>query len=133
LVRACPNEITDPNDSTCIDVGDSGGSDDKESVTFKSDTKFHYLSVVVGYKVNPGSTFTFTERQNYLPESGSVKITKKEGELTDYTIEYAFNAATSTLLNTEEYSSGNYAVVGNLVLKTATGSVLDSLPVNVKK
>jgi len=75
--------------------------------------------------------FTATETRMLAPEMGVVTVT---GALPKFTIGYTMSSAqvsASKILGDDLFKSGKYSAVGALVINTADGALLDSIPVMI--
>jgi hypothetical protein len=130
-VIGCDDTAQAIDDPSCELVGTSGGSSDKEAVTFAPKAGKAYVARVDGYTVKDAGDFASTETITTHAEAGQVAIT---GAAPTFVVDYSFSAqqlAASSILASPLFTSGDYLAVGALTIKNAAGTVLQSIPVRI--
>lgn len=129
-------ECTDAADipGSCIIAGQSGGATDVESVDFSPLPGLFYAAQVVGYDVLGGvsTAFAFTEKRKLASrETGTLTIVPDSSNANLFRVDFGFDVAASSILQSSLFSSGNYSAGGDLVIKGQDGASLVRLPVKV--
>ncbi len=129
FVRECDKEDA----STCTTVGKSTGSTDVERVSVDVKAGKFYVAQVDGYSVKKANSFILREtleRQASLAEAG--QLTVQLNGSTGAHVDFAFAADKSALLQDPLFISGDYSVVGSLVLRNTDGASLFKLPFEIQ-
>lgn len=127
-IQECPSaDLT-----KCVPIDQSAGATDVESVTFAPAKDKVYRALVSGYDVSHGDgTFTFGEQRSLAAtEKGVVTVEELGGD--HFKLSYSFDQEASALLKNVLFTSGRYALVGALTIRTDDRSVMTNLPVSVK-
>ncbi len=130
----CPATAASSEDAGCASIETSGGATDVESVTFTPKKDKVYAARVDGFTVKNDGAFVSTETIKVAAENGSVSIATSGAS--EFTVSHSFSSdqmSSSKLLNGEMFASGKYSVSGALQLKTADGTLLFAIPVEIRK
>ncbi|MBI2711816.1 MAG: S8 family serine peptidase [Bdellovibrio sp.] len=132
-ILECPKEAPDPNDSNCVQIGQSETPTDEETVTFEPKADKVYAFKVVGSAIKDEGKFLISETLNFTPENGSLQIRPAGGGV--FNIEFGFSdeqLASSAILSSESYRSGRYSGVGALKIRSSEDTaVLFAVPVSI--
>lgn len=116
----------------CQAIGQSGGATDVEAVTFTPAAGKRYRAQVIGYKIEQGGgAFELGETRMLVSSEAGTLSVEAVGERS-WTIRYLFDETTSALLSSPLFTSGKFQVVGDITLRTAAGSTMTRLPVEVR-
>ncbi len=116
----------------CAVVGQSAGATDVEAASFAPKADKFYVALVIGYAVSQNEgKYVFTETRALKDaDAGTVTVTEENGV---FKVGYEFDQATSKVLLNPLFVGGKYHAIGDLTLRTANGSVMVGLPVDIVK
>ncbi len=116
----------------CTVAGQSAGSTDVETVSFAPKADKFYVALAIGYAVSQNEgKFTFTEgRALKEADTGTVTVSEVDGI---FKVAFELDQAASKVLANPLFLGGKYTAVGDLTLRTADGSVMVSVPVEIKQ
>ena len=127
------DECDDAELKECKQVAASGNAAAEERAVFQPKAGKYYALRVDPFEVPASSAlFSATEVINaHLPETGTLRISPKEGSLGSFQVEYGFDASKSGLLQEALFKSGQYEIAGDCKLANQAGVALVNLPVHV--
>ncbi len=119
---------------TCKQAAASGTATDVERAAVSNKAGLYYVVLVKGFKVpKPETEFQFSEtRVMAESDKGTVTISASSSESTKFRASYALDPLTSAILQRQEFLSGAYVAVGQLVVRSKTKGLLLSLGVTIQ-
>ena len=127
----CPLDAKSPKDPHCGVIMASEGSTDEEQITFKPKEDKLYAVRVDGVMIKDDGSFKLEEILGFDPEKGSVSISSDQESFNIHYSVDGLDPVKSKLISDPRFTSGKYAIRGELTIKAKDDTVLMALPVEI--
>lgn len=121
------------DESSCVQVASSGTATDVEQAAFIPSPQKFYIAVVHGYDVAGGSTEFKLKESLYVTNASVGALTIDRQNESQFSVTYALDTASATLLQDPLFLSGTYRVIGSISIRSTSETLLTEIPVSIEQ